>query len=133
MLEAFFPYSQRSDDIIVRVAVNFQAKSSDPATDRWFWAYHIRIENHGASNVQLLTRRWEIADARGALNLVEGPGVIGEQPVIGPGGSYDYVSGCPLTTPIGHMAGSFGMIDTDGQRFSVAIPAFPLHSPAVIQ
>ena len=131
MLEAFFPYAQRTDDIIVRVAVNFQAKSSDPAADRWFWAYHIRIENHGERDVQLLNRHWEITDARGALNLVEGPGVIGEQPVIAPGGAYDYVSGCPLTTPVGAMAGSYGMLDTDGTRCSVDIPEFPLLSPAV--
>ena len=79
--------------------------------------------------MQLLTRRWEITDGRGALHLVEGAGVVGEQPVLAPGGSYDYVSGCPLSTPSGRMVGSFGMLDANGRRFDVGIPAVPAARP----
>ena len=81
--------------------------------------------------VQLLTRRWEIRDARNTLHLVEGDGVVGEQPVIRPGGSYDYVSGCPLDTSSGSMVGTFQMIGEDGSRFDVAIPRFDLRAPVV--
>ncbi len=131
MLDALFPYARTTAGITVRVAVNFQPETSEPSASRWFWVYHIRIENGGKADVQLINRRWEITDGRGAINLVEGAGVVGEQPVIAPGAAYDYVSGCPLATPSGCMVGSFGMIDADGNRFAVDIPQFPLMGPAV--
>ena len=129
-MKALFPYEAVSDDITVRVAVSYLPEQSQPAHGRWFWSYHIRIENDGETPVQLLTRHWIILDGRGSRHEVEGEGVVGDQPVIDPGESYDYVSGCPLQTPTGSMEGSYGMIDADGDEFDVAIPRFPLLAPA---
>jgi ApaG protein len=131
MIAALFPYVEETRSVIVRVSVNYLQEQSQPQGERWFWAYHIRIENHGDMAVQLLTRRWEIRDARNTLHLVEGEGVVGEQPVIKPGGSYDYVSGCPLDTSSGSMVGTYQMIGEDGSRFDVAIPRFELRAPVV--
>lgn len=131
MIGALYPYALKTGDVTVRVAVSFQPETSSPSASRWFWVYHIRIENHGNAPVQLIDRCWEITDGRGAKHLVEGSGVVGEQPVIAPGAAYDYVSGCPLATPSGRMIGHFGMIDGDGRHFVVAIPEFPLLGPAV--
>ncbi len=130
-MEALFPHAAETRGITVRVAVNYLADQSEPARGRWFWAYHIRIENGGEVAVQLLTRHWIITDGRGMRHSVEGEGVVGEQPMISPGGSYDYVSGCPLATPAGSMQGSYRMIDTEGERFDVTIPKFALLAPAV--
>jgi ApaG protein len=130
-LGLFFPYSAETKGVVVRVAVNYLADQSEPARQRWFWAYHIRLENEGPVDVQLMTRRWLITDGRGARHRVAGEGVVGVQPLIEPGGSYDYVSGCPLDTPTGAMEGSYQMVDADGRTFDVAIPRFTLTSPAV--
>nr|WP_218625241.1 Co2+/Mg2+ efflux protein ApaG [Sphingomonas sp. dw_22] len=117
--------------VVVRVSVSYLPEQSEPQRGRWFWAYHIRIENEGPHTVQLLTRHWIITDGRGARHSVEGEGVVGEQPMIEPGGSFDYVSGCPLSTPTGSMQGSYHMIGEDGSAFDVAIPKFTLIAPAV--
>ena len=130
-MKALFPYAETTDGFTVRVAVNYMAEQSEPAKYRWFWAYHIRIENGGDQAAQLLTRHWEISDARGALQMVDGEGVVGDQPVIKPGASYDYVSGCPLSTSTGAMHGSFQMIGEDGKRFDIAVPHFHLIAPSV--
>lgn len=127
---ALFPDAQTTDGVTVRVSVSYLAEQSEPARGRWFWAYHIRLENDGDGPVQLLTRHWIITDARGARHTVEGEGVVGEQPVIQPGASYDYVSGCPLATPSGAMQGSYRMVAEDGRLFDVAIPRFALLAPA---
>jgi len=129
-VKALFPYEAITDGVTVRVAVSYLPEQSQPAHGRWFWSYHIRIENDGETPVQLLSRRWIILDGRGSRHEVEGEGVVGDQPVIDPGESYDYVSGCPLQTPTGSMEGSYGMIDADGDEFDVAIPRFPLLAPA---
>ena len=117
----------------MRVSASYLPEQSEPERGRWFWAYHIRIENGGARTVQLLTRHWIITDGRGARHSVEGEGVVGEQPLIEPGASYDYVSGCPLSTPTGTMQGSYRMIGEDGRLFGVAIPRFALSAPAVAE
>lgn len=130
-LDALFPHQSTTHGVTVRVAVSFLPEQSDPSSSRWFWAYHIRIENGSSQPVQLLTRNWIIVDGRGRHEEVEGEGVVGEQPVIAPGESFDYVSGCPLSTPNGAMVGSYGMIDANGAEFDVAIPQFPLTGPAV--
>lgn len=132
MMKALFPHVAETRDVIVRVSVSYLPEQSDPARGRWFWAYHIRLENVGDVAVQLLTRHWIITDGRGHRHAVEGEGVVGEQPLIAPGGSFDYVSGCPLPTPAGSMQGSYHMIDTDGAGFDVDIPKFALIAPAVI-
>ena len=130
-MKAFFPHTETTRDVTVRVAVSFLAEQSEPRRGRWFWAYHIRIENDGAQAVQLLTRHWTITDGRGAKHTVEGEGVVGEQPMIEPGASYDYVSGCPLATPTGAMQGSYHVVSADGDAFDVAIPRFALTAPAI--
>ncbi len=129
-MKALFPYEAVTGGVTVRVAVSYLPEQSQPAHGRWFWSYHIRIENGGEGPVQLLTRHWIILDGRGNRHDVEGEGVVGDQPVIDPGESYDYVSGCPLQTPTGSMEGSYGMIDADGDEFDIAIPRFPLLAPA---
>lgn len=130
-MKALFPYVAETRGVIVRVAVSFLPEQSEPGRGRWFWAYHIRLENVGEMKVQLLTRHWIITDGRGARHSVEGEGVIGEQPLIAPGESYDYVSGCPLSTSTGSMLGSYHMMGEDGSGFDVDIPKFALLAPAV--
>jgi ApaG protein len=130
-MNALFPHSATTQGVTVRVSVSFLPEQSDLPRGRWFWAYHIRIENGGNQTVQLLYRHWEITDGRGAKHEVRGEGVVGEQPVIEPGGSYDYVSGCPLETPTGAMEGSYRMVGEDGSSFDAAIPRFPLIAPVV--
>ena len=130
-MKEFFPHAVTTDGVTVRVAVSYLPEQSEPRRGRWFWAYHIRIENDSARSVQLLTRHWVIIDGRGARHSVEGEGVVGEQPLIAPGASFDYVSGCPLQTPSGAMQGSYRMIDEDGACFDAAIPKFALLASAV--
>lgn len=130
-MKALFPHAETTRGVTVRVSVSHLPEQSDPARGRWFWAYHIRLENDGDQAVQLLTRHWIITDGRGARHTVEGEGVIGEQPLIEPGGHYDYVSGCPLATPSGSMQGSYRMVGADGATFDAAIPRFQLLAPAV--
>ena len=124
-----FPNVATTRDISVRVAVSYLSEQSDPASKRWFWSYHVRIENGSGRAVQLLSRSWRIVDAEGLVHEVHGEGVVGEMPLIAPGGSYDYVSGCPLDTPSGSMSGSYHMVDEDGTAFDVAIPRFLLIGP----
>lgn len=131
MMQAFFPYSQTTDGVTIRVSVSFLPEQSDINGKRWFWAYHIRIENEREASVQLLTRHWRISDGHGGLHQVDGEGVIGEQPIIEPGKSHDYVSGCPLNTPSGAMEGHFVFIGADAQPFEAGIPQFPLNMPTV--
>lgn len=130
-MKEFFPHSATTRDIVVRVSVSYLPEQSEPAKSRWFWAYHIRIENEGRHAVQLVSREWIISDGRGSRHEVRGEGVVGEQPVIEVGASFDYVSGCPLATPTGAMEGQYFMVGSDGARFAVAIPRFPLLAPAV--
>ncbi|WP_114227916.1 MULTISPECIES: Co2+/Mg2+ efflux protein ApaG [Sphingomonas] len=129
-LAVLFPHEATTRDITVRVAVSYLAEQSAPENGRWFWSYHIRLENGGGKSVQLLSRHWRILDGRGALHEVRGEGVVGEMPLIAPGASFDYVSGCPLGTPTGSMEGSYRLVDEDGEAFDVAIPRFPLSGPA---
>ena len=130
-MKSLFPHSATTRDVTVRVSVSFLPEQSEPAKGRWFWAYHVRIENGGTVAVQLISREWTIVDGRGGRHEVMGEGVVGEQPVIEPGSSFDYVSGCPLSTPTGFMEGRYHMVDGAGRSFAVAIPRFPLTAPAV--
>jgi ApaG protein len=130
-VKALFTDEATTRGVVVRVSVSYLPEQSEPHRGRWFWAYHIRIENEGPVAVQLLTRHWIITDGRGLRHTVEGEGVVGEQPMIAPGGSFDYVSGCPLSTPSGSMQGSYHMIAEDGSAFDVSIPRFALIAPAV--
>ena len=130
-MQAFFPHTATTGSVTVRVSVSFLAEQSDPGQQRWFWAYHVRIENGGNQPVQLISREWIISDDLGGRHEVQGEGVVGEQPVIEPGASFDYVSGCPLSTSSGWMEGQYHMVAADGSIFAVAIPRFPLTAPAV--
>jgi ApaG protein len=127
-LAMLFPNVAVTRGIAIRVAVSFLAEQSDPATNRWFWSYHVRIENGSERAVQLLSRAWTIVDGRGTVHEVIGEGVVGEMPLIAPGSSFDYVSGCPLDTPTGSMRGNYRMVDEDGNAFDVVIPHFDLTS-----
>ena len=127
-LAMLFPNVAVTRGIAVRVAVSFLAEQSDPSSERWFWSYHVRIENGSEVAVQLLSRAWTIVDGRGSVHEVIGEGVVGEMPLIGPGASFDYVSGCPLDTANGVMSGSYRMVDEDGTAFDVDIPRFQLLS-----
>ena len=126
---SLFRYHAETAGVTVRVSVTYLAEQSSPDAGRWFWSYHIRIENHRDDAVQLLARHWLITDALGNVLEVRGPGVVGDTPRIEPGDSYDYVSGCPLETASGAMAGEFHMIDELGNAFDIAIPAFELAAP----
>lgn len=127
-LAMLFPHVARTGAMVVRVAVSFLAEQSSPASGRWFWSYHVRIENDGDQPMQLLSRHWIIRDSRGVVSEVRGEGVVGEMPLIIPGASFDYVSGCPLATPTGAMEGSYRMVGEDGGTIDIAIPPFPLLS-----
>lgn len=134
-MKQLFQHAAITDGITVRVAVNFLPEQSRPQDGKWFWVYHVRIENGRADTVQLVSRHWRITDARGLVNIVDGEGVVGEKPVLAPGHSHDYVSGCPLTTPYGTMEGfyTFHRVGKDGSGadpLEVRIPFFPLAAPA---
>ena len=130
-MKALFPHFATSREVTVRVAVSFLPEQSEAGKGRWFWAYHVRIENDGPRAVQLVSREWTISDGHGGRHEVQGEGVVGEQPVIEPGQSFDYVSGCPLNTPTGWMEGRYHMVGADGSSFAASIPRFPLTAPAV--
>ena len=129
-MKELFQQAETTEGITVRVAVNFLPEQSRIEAGKWFWVYHIRIENDSQQTVQLITRHWRITDGRGMVNLVEGEGVVGEQPVLHPGQSHDYVSGCPLTTPRGSMEGHYMFRSEDGHALRAHIPHFALVAPA---
>jgi ApaG protein len=122
-------YRAVTRDIEVRVKPRFLKERSSPEKDQYFWAYTIEIVNRGSDTVQLKTRHWRITDAMGRTQEVRGAGVVGEQPVLKPGQSFEYTSGVPLTTGSGFMAGTYGMMSARGERFDIEIPPFWLDSP----
>lgn len=129
-MKELFQHAATTEGITVRVAVNFLPEQSRPAAGKWFWVYHIRIENHSHERVQLISRHWRITDGHDMVSHVDGEGVVGEQPVLAPGKSHDYVSGCPLATPFGSMEGFYTFHREDGTPLEVRIPFFPLAAPA---
>lgn len=122
-------YKAETKGISVSVEPRFLAERSDPSEQRFFWAYTVEIANGTAAPVQILARHWVITDQNGRREDVHGLGVVGEQPLIEPGESFTYTSGCPLPTPSGIMAGSYEAIGGAGKVFSVDIPAFSLDMP----
>jgi ApaG protein len=122
-------YKAVTRDIEVTVTPRFLPERSSGDKGYYFWAYTIEIVNHGATTVQLKTRHWRITDAFGRIQEVRGAGVVGEEPVLEPGGTFEYTSGVPLPTPSGFMVGSYGMVTDDGERFDIAVPAFSLDGP----
>jgi ApaG protein len=122
-------YTATTRGITVSVEPTYLDARSSPDDAQYFWAYRVIIENHGQETVQLLSRHWMISNSRGELTEVKGTGVIGEQPVLKPGGSHEYTSGAPLDTPSGMMGGAYQMESETGERFDIEIPTFSLHRP----
>lgn len=122
-------YSAKTHSITITVEPFYLDEESEPSDHHYVWAYKVRIENHGGETVQLKRRYWRITDSRGRTQEVRGDGVVGEQPVLGPGESFEYTSGTPLTTPSGIMVGRYYMETQDGRGFDIEIPAFSLDSP----
>src|SRR5580700_12133389 len=110
----------------VEVLSRHSPEHSRPNQDEWIFQYTVRITNQGSETVQLLSRHWIITDALEHIEEVQGPGVIGEQPVLAPGESFKYSSWCPLKTPVGMMHGTYQMVRTDGSQFDIEIAAFAL-------
>ncbi len=126
-------YEAVTRSIRVRVTPAYQEEQSTPDESYFFWSYTVEIANEGEEPVQLKSRVWRITDGRGRTEEVRGPGVVGQTPMIGPGQSFSYTSGCPLSTPSGIMVGSYQMTAADGRLFDVAIPAFSLDSPFTVR
>jgi ApaG protein len=122
-------YRAVTRNIEVVVTPRFIADKSSPENNYFFWAYTIAITNNGPDTVQLKTRHWRITDAGGRRQEVRGPGVVGEEPVLHPGESFEYTSSCPLTTPSGFMVGDYEMETPAGEMFLIRVPAFSLDSP----
>ena len=130
VLASLFQHTAITEGVTVRVAVNFMPDQSRVEAGRWFWVYHIRLENGRDDTIQLRTRHWRITDSQGLVRLVDGEGVVGETPVLQPGATHDYVSGCELTTRHGSMEGYYTFARADGRALRVAIPFCPLAAPA---
>ena len=123
-------YSKITRNVCVTVRSFYLEDQSQPDESHYVWAYRVKIENRGREPVQLLRRTWQITDARGRTQHVHGAGVVGEQPLLEPGESFEYTSGTPLDTPSGFMVGAYHMVvPSSGENFDVAIPAFSLDSP----
>lgn len=123
-------YALTTRSITVTVEPEYLDDQSFPEDHRFVWAYHVRIENQGTQTVQLKSRYWRITDELGHVQEVTGAGVIGEQPVLGPGESFEYTSGTPLGTASGIMQGHYVMETQNGETFQATIPVFSLDSPA---
>jgi ApaG protein len=119
-------------DIAVKTRTVYVADQSDPAADRYVFAYTITITNTGSVAAQLISRHWIITDAADKVQEVRGRGVVGEQPHLRPGESFEYTSGSAIATPVGTMRGSYQMVADDGTAFDVEIPAFTLSMPRVL-
>lgn len=122
-------YHATTRHIHVSVEPTYLEDQSSPVDDHYVWAYHVSIENEGMETIQVVSRHWRITDSMGRMQEVRGAGVVGEQPVLEPGESFEYTSGTPLPTPSGIMAGSYGIRTLDGRSFDAEIPAFSLDSP----
>ncbi len=129
MADAGGVYEARTGAVLVRVAPSYLPEQSDPLDGKFVWAYVVEIENHGDEPLTLMSRRWVITDAQNRVEIVEGDGVVGEQPRLAPREAFRYASGCPLNTPSGAMRGTYAMLADDGRSFEVEIPEFSLHLP----
>jgi ApaG protein len=122
-------YERQTRSIHVAVKPAYLDDQSDPDGERYVWSYTVTIENRGQEAVQLMSRYWNIVDGVGRTKEISGPGVVGAQPVINPGESFQYTSGCPLETSSGLMSGRYQMKAASGEAFEAEIPAFLLESP----
>ncbi|MBB3311796.1 ApaG protein [Rhizobium sp. BK196] len=126
-------YRALTRDIEVVVEPFYLEEQSDPDDDRYVWGYRVVIANNSDIAVRLVNRYWNITDQNGQIDEVSGPGVVGEQPRLQPGDTYEYSSGCPLDTPSGLMFGHYQMETDEGEMFDVEIPAFSLDSPGLLR
>ena len=126
------PMPSKPYDISVKTRTLYIADQSDPANDRYVFAYTITITNTGNAAAQLVGRHWIITDAADKVQEVRGKGVVGEQPHLRPGESFEYTSGSAIATPVGTMRGSYQMVADDGTKFDVIIPEFTLSMPRVL-
>ncbi len=117
--------------IRVHVTSHYSAEHSQPQ-NLWFFLYTIKISNESTDTVQLISRHWIITNAENQVEEVQGPGVIGKQPVLAPGESFEYTSGCPLTTPFGMMKGTYQMVTADGDNFEIEVASFALTEPYTV-
>lgn len=124
-----YTFAETTSSITITVEPFYLDEQSEPDDGHFVWAYHVRIENNGDRTVRLMTRYWRIIDSLGNVHEVRGDGVIGEQPILNPGGAFEYTSGTPLSTPSGIMVGTYRMETDSGECFDVNIPAFSLDSP----
>ena len=122
-------YRAVTREIVVEVEPFYLAERSDPAAGRYLWGYRVTIDNRSRETARLLSRYWHITDGEGRVQEVSGPGVVGEQPELDPGDSFQYTSGCPHPTPSGIMVGRYTMCTAQGELFDIAIPAFSLDLP----
>lgn len=122
-------YRAITHDIEVTAEPWYRPDQSDLDSGRHVWSYRITIINHSLRTVQLISRFWRIVDEHGHVEEVRGPGVVGEQPILNPGDSFQYVSGCPLNAASGTMNGVYTMVDDNGSTVLVSIPAFSLDRP----
>jgi ApaG protein len=118
--------------IRVSVLSEYAPDRSEPSRSQWFFLYTITIANEGPETVQLLSRHWIITDGTGQVEEVKGPGVVGQQPILSPGESFTYTSGCPLTTPFGTMEGTYQMVNRSAEMFDVKIGPFTLSEPYTV-
>lgn len=118
--------------IRVRVESEYAPDRSEPAKNQWFFLYTVTIANEGPETVQLVTRHWIVTDGTGQLEEFRGPGVVGKQPTLRPGESFEYTSGCPLKTPFGLMEGTYQMVTEGGERFDAKIAPFTLSEPYTV-
>jgi ApaG protein len=116
-------------NIRVRVEAEYDVSRSSPQQSQWFFLYAVQITNEGPETVQLVSRHWIITDGMGHVEEVRGPGVVGNQPILAPGQSFRYTSGCPLTTPFGSMHGTYQMVSHAGEHFDIEIAPFTLSEP----
>jgi ApaG protein len=119
-------------EISISVTTNYLEDQSDPASDRYVFSYTINIANVGTVAAQLISRHWIITDAENVTQEVKGLGVVGEQPLLRPGESFEYTSGTAMATPVGTMRGSYQMAAEDGNKFEAEIPQFTLSMPRVL-
>jgi ApaG protein len=126
-------YSATTRGVRIQVTPVFLDDQSDPAENDFMWAYTVEIANMSEQTVQLTARTWKIIDHHGVTQVVQGPGVVGEQPILREGDSFTYTSGCPLSTPSGLMMGSYLMQTDNGETFEAQVPAFSLDSPFEIR
>lgn len=116
----------------VQVTARYSPDHSHPSSSRWFFLYTVTIANEGDETVQLVSRHWIITDASGQVEEVKGPGVVGQQPVLEPGQSFEYTSGCPLASPYGSMRGTYQMVSASGHRFDAEVASFTLRGPYTV-